>query len=349
MILIQDIFSKKNKKDFVDTIMLISGIEDKLEYIDSGSTGHVFKGSFCKNQKQFEYSVKVSPYLNDNYYGDVYNIRRPENAEINMLKILSYFVINKQTPHIILPITSFDSNIDVFVSPDMMEAVGENNEKYNNFLENYKYGNKYKNTASIVITEWANRGNLSDFLEKFYKSSLFTPTHWKCIFFQILSTLAVIQSKYPSFRHNSLKVNDILIDKIENQCDSFTYKVARKNYKVTNIGYQIKLWDFDFACIPGIVNNDKVNTDWANKIGINIKQNRYLDLHFFFNNLISVFFPNLMYDPSVPDEVIDFIERIIPDKYRGTNTKYTSERGRLLVNVEYITPHKILENDPYFF
>ena len=44
--------------------------------------------------------------------------------------------------------------------------------------------------------------------------------------------------------------------------------------------------------------------------------------------------------------LLQFIKRIIPEKYRSG--KYISKRGRLLVNDEYITPEKIIKNDPFF-
>jgi hypothetical protein len=36
--------------------------------------------------------------------GSIYDVRRPENAEIMILKILSYLILYRQTPHIVLPI-----------------------------------------------------------------------------------------------------------------------------------------------------------------------------------------------------------------------------------------------------
>ena len=48
----------------------------------------------------------------------------------------------------------------------------------------------------------------------------------------------------------------------------FRYTVGNKIYMVPNIGYQIKIWDFDFACIPGIVENAKVNAKWTDNINV---------------------------------------------------------------------------------
>ena len=41
-------------------------------------------------------------------YGDLYNINRPENAELLIIQLLAQFVKIKQTPHIVLPITTFN-------------------------------------------------------------------------------------------------------------------------------------------------------------------------------------------------------------------------------------------------
>ena len=68
---------------------------------------------------------------------------------------------------------------------------------------------------------------------------------WQCLFFQIISTLAVIQSKYPSFRHNDLKANNILISKTDVYNKKLLYKVNKKEYILPSIGYCIYLWDFD--------------------------------------------------------------------------------------------------------
>ena len=118
-------------------------------------------------------------------------------------------------------------------------------------------------------------------------------------------------------------------------------------YMVPNIGIQVKLWDFDFACIPNLVNNAKVEADWTTKININPEQNRYYDIHYFLNTLFRKgFFPELLTAPEIPSKVIDFINRIVPDKFKSGED--VSERGRLLVNEEYLIPDNILKQDPFF-
>lgn len=333
-----------NKKihDFNEAISQIGG---DIMYIKSGTTGHTFRGVVEGSNENYNFAVKVVAYPKKEKYGTIHDAKRPENAELMMIKLLSYFVINKQTPHIVLPIGTFNTNIKPFIS--LMEddnIIGDNNEKYKCFVERYEKG-EYFNTVSILVSEWANRGDLLDFMRKHYMK--FKLIHWKTLFFQIISTLAVIQYKFPSFRHNDMKANNVLIHKISKTNNIFTYKVVGKSYVVPNIGYQVKLWDFDFACIPGIVDNNKVASDWTRDINITPEQNRYYDVHYFFNTLIRKgFFPQFMTDNIVPQEAKDFVNRIVPEKYKSG--RYIHKKGRILINDEYFTPDEILRKDPFF-
>lgn len=334
---------KKRQLNFADTVAQIGG---QLQYIKSGTTGHTFKGEAKDEFGILEYGVKVVAYPKKERYGNINDTRRPENAELMMIKLLSYFIAKKQTPHIVLPIGTFNTDIETFVNLISTNVVSKDNEKYAEFIERYKK-KEYHSTVSILISEWANRGDLLDFVRKHHSG--FTAAHWKSIFFQVLSVLAVIQSKYPSFRHNDLKANNLLVQKITSQREYFSYKVARCDYKVKNIGYQIKMWDFDFACIPGIVDNKKVESEWTKAINVTPVQNRYYDVHYFFNTLIKRgFCPEVMTSENVPQEVKDFINRIVPKKYQKTGTEFVGKKGRILINDEYLTADDILKYDPYF-
>jgi len=159
--------------------------------------------------------------------------------------------------------------------------------------------------------------------------------------------LAIIQSKYPSFRHNDLKANNLLVNLIDQSNKKYKYCINGQSYIVPNIGFQIKLWDFDFACIPGIVNNSKVDAEWTSKINISPTQNRYYDVHYFFNTLTRKgFFGEFWTEPEIPDKVKEFVKRIVPDKF--VSGKFTSEKGRILINDEFLTPEEILKNDVFF-
>jgi hypothetical protein len=330
---------KKRILDFTNVIQQMGG---RLTYIKSGTTGHTFKG--ISEDGNFEFAVKVVAYPKKERYGNINDIRRPENAELMMLKLLSYFIVNRQTPHLVIPFGTFNTNIDTFVNLLKNDKIEDRNDRYKEFVDRYDNGD-FSSTVSILISEWANKGDLLDFFRNNYKA--FTLAHWKVFFFQLLSTLAIVQSKYPAFRHNDMKANNILVQKISIKKDYYRYLVVGNKYKVPNIGYHIKLWDFDFACIPGIVDNIKVESKWTKKINVTPEQNRYYDIHYFFNTLIRKgFFPQILTDSHVHREVKEFIDRVIPKKFReGENIH---EKGRILINEEYLTPNEILKNDPFF-
>jgi len=340
---IRDLMCKK----YIELSEVINKLGGKLLYIKSGSTGHTFKGVYPKlengqDDPRKPYAVKIVAYPKKENYGDMYDVKRPENAELMMIKLLSEFVKKIETPHIVLPITTFNTSIKPFLSLAKSNIV--DNKKFDQFLERYNKGEYYQN-VSVLISEWANGGDLLDYVRKNYKT--FKIKHWRIIFFQFLSVLSIIQTEYPSFRHNDLKANNLLINLFDASKKKYKYIINEKVYIVPNIGFHIKLWDYDFACIPGIVNNSKVNSEWTKKINIIPEQNRYYDVHYFFNTFTRKgFFPEFWTEPEIPQKVRDFVNRIIPEKYRSG--KLVSDKGRILVNDEYLLPIDILGKDPFF-
>lgn len=340
---IRDLMPKK----YIDFSKAISELGGKLLYIKSGSTGHTFKGVYSPLENGLQdprkpYAVKIVAYPKKENYGDMYNIKRPENAELMMIKLLSQFVRKSETPHIVLPIATFNTSIKPFLSLAKSNLV--ESKKFDQFLERYNKGEYYQN-VSVLISEWANGGDLLDYLRLNFRT--FKIRHWRTIFYQFLSALAIVQAKYPSFRHNDLKANNLLINIIDMSKKKYKYIINGQTYIVPNIGFQIKLWDFDFACIPGIVNNSKVESEWTKKINITPHQNRYYDVHYFFNTLTRKgFFPEFWTEPEIPEKVKEFVNRIVPEKYKSG--KLTSEKGRILVNDEYLIADEILKVDPFF-
>ena len=342
------------KKETLEFNKLISDIGGKLLYIKSGTTGHTFKGIIYDTDsvsELYNYAVKVVAYPIRENYGDVHDIKRPENAELMMLKALSYFVVNGHTPHIVLPIGTFNTSIKPFIALAKNKIV--ENKKYDNFIKRYKQS-EYHDEVSILISEWANGGDLLDYIKNNYTTMKLRD--WRTIFFQIVSVLAIIQNKYPGFRHNDLKANNILVQKIKlrKKNNYFLYKLninkTKYEFLVPNIGIQIKLWDFDFACIPGIVENSKVSAEWTDKNNVKPQQNRYYDLHYFFNTLTKKgFFPEFWDAPEIHHTVKSFVRDIVPEKYANSgDEQLVTDRGRILTNEEYTTPLKIITEHEFF-
>jgi serine/threonine protein kinase len=332
-------------KQYFDFTKVMTEMSNSLDYINSGSSGIVFKSTYnIEENNEICYSVKVVTYPKRENYGNINDTKRPENAELMMLRLLSYFVINKQTPHIVLPICTFNTNIDTFINLYKTKKI--TTKKYAQFYKKYKQ-NEYENEVSVLIAEWANSSDLLDYFRNNYKN--LSLKEWRIIFFQILSVLSVIHKKYPNFRHNDMKANNILVQKIDNRKKNniFHYQIDNNSFFIPNIGIQIKLWDFDFACIPGIVENSKVNAEWTNNLNIKPIRNQYYDIHYFFNTLTRrSFLPDFWKEPNISPLVKEFVNRVIPE-HLCTGSSVT-ERGRILDNIEYTTPLKLLLEDEFF-
>jgi hypothetical protein len=98
-----------------------------------------------------------------------------------------------------------------------------------------------------------------------------------------------------------------------------------------------------------VVENIKVYQQWTKKINITSNKNRYYDIHYFFCTLIfKGFLPELMIDKSVPIEVKEFINYVIPEEYRpGHKSGKVNKRCRLQVDDEIFKPIDLLDH-PFF-
>ena len=116
----------------------------------------------------------------------------------------------------------------------------------------------------------------------------------------------------------------------------------------------VKLWDFDFACIPGVIDNSKVDAEWTTSINVRPEKHQYYDIHYFFNTMLSKgFYPDILNRSRTPPEVVDFVERVLPPSLRRGNKRRVSKSGRLLdrvtsANPEYTTPEVLLRHDTFF-
>ena len=327
----------KPKANIANVLKELGG--ETFTFKTAGASGLTFKSSSL--DKNIQFAIKVVAFNKRSDYGDIFNEGRPENAELKTIYLLSQFVLNHSIPHIVLPMACFNTDIMPFVTQAQGDILDD--KKYKKFIEAFKE-DKFENDVSILISEWVNYGDLLNYMRKRIDKT--SDIQWKVILFQIISTLSVIHLKYPTFRHNDMKANNILLQKLgETTDEAYEYKINKKRYLVPIIGAIIKLWDFDFACIPGIVENNKVSSTWAGTHYIHPKQNRYYDLHYFMNSLTKEsFIPNFW--SRVQPETKKFFERIIPPEYRYTDDK--ENKGRLKDDIEYVTPLWIIENDPYF-
>jgi len=202
-------------------------------------------------------------------------------VEIQIHQLFNKLIDHKRTPHINKLINFFDIDAKV-ISNDLQNnrAIPDDDVLFQNIIKKYKNGIYDNIKASVMITEYSNRKDLLSFLIK--KCNRLQIIHWKILLFQIISTLCVIRSNFPTFRHNCLCLRNILVNKTTKNNKNNLYKVMKKKFTVPNIGCSIKLNDFDFASIDDSVENDKIRSEYVSDIvdlfNNFIKLNEYLKI-----------------------------------------------------------------------
>jgi len=105
----------------------------------------------------------------------------------------------------------------------------------------------------------------------------------KGIIFQVLFTLAVLQERLPGFRHNDIKIDNILLHISNNE----PLQLKFKNYSwilPSNIPLA-KISDFDYSFIPGKISNPKVLLAQKSDFGCSKIPSKIYDTHLFLNSV----------------------------------------------------------------
>lgn len=208
---------------------------------------------------------------------------RSEHLEPRILNLLwKYLVETHISPHIICPIGAH-SIIDG-VLPEQKERDPDM-------------------THSLVFfMEKCNSGNLRNYLKNTGGNNF---DHiLKVLLFQVCYTLGVIFTKWPNFRHNDLKDDNIFIHRTGGSPEDYpnrvpsgvpegaprgpapergrVYRIYDKCYRLPDIGVIALIGDFDFACISGYMfDNYKVlEQEWNTpSLNINSREDHRADLY----------------------------------------------------------------------
>ncbi len=158
--------------------------------------------------------------------------------------------------------------------------------------------------------------------------------------FRIIYTLHCILLRYPSFRHNDLHLDNIIMNLNETD-DSSTYDLENDmSFLISNLLGFPRIIDFGWSSLDGI-----------KEIGLNVKTNHYVDLNKLFNHLFLMFEND---SDILHPQVWKFILGVVPDAYRVGFHKSKNLSNELQMSIwsphsEYaITKQKtwILSSDP---
>jgi len=302
------ILKDADSEEYNDTISSLFTGKFKEIYFDDKNNTLLLK----RYTEGFNIGLYVTPYKSKDSIEDLSNFN---NNDSLFSYLLSYLSLNNMTKHILLPII----NIDV---------------SFSQFEDIISKANNYD-----IIKKKLNDNEISDLFsirvrENFFKSMTLTEyissnqCDLKKLLFQVIHTLAVIQNEYRNFRHNNLSPDNIIVYLKKSASEYDVYHFNDKKYHIPKNKFIIKIGNFNYSSIPDYYGN-------SIKIPFGNKNNHYFDLHFFLNSLLDKI------DISGCDEnTTNFINKIIPEKYRSSNNNYYMER-----NVELYSPAQLIEDE----
>jgi len=204
----------------------------------------------------------------------------------------------------------------------------------------------------IMYYEYANAGDLRTFMDKIFADGSLpltktmsvplrsvAPIYFKAIVTHVLYTLHTIFQKIPSFRHNDLHLNNVLITKagkIEgysryNFHNQGSFAILKKN-----LGIQVYVHDFSFSYCDEFPNPEVESGIHIKGYGIGTNSHPLYDVHFLLNCLYIEYkdYPEFY-------ETKQFIRSIFPDSYLGRTSQFI-DNFRLRYNVKhYLIPSSI--------
>ena len=261
------------------------------------------------------------------YYNDVNELSCPSNNDALFSYLLSQLVINKKTKHILLPIVNFD------IEFSKIQHLIKNTPIYQMIKEKMDF-DEIKPIFSLRIREHFHKSKL---LKEHLENNV---CDYKPLLFQVIHTLAVLQKEFPSFRHNNLTIDNILVYIKKDTTSSNVYEYNDDKWTIPNIGFDIKITNFEKSKLSnfyGVVNQRDTEVPYINE------SNNYFDLHTFLNSLINGNHNlSLLNSSNNCDlETKKFLDKIIPTEYRYKDQKYLNN------NVVIIQPYQLL-NHPFF-
>jgi hypothetical protein len=185
---------------------------------------------FKRYSDQFPINVKISFYNSTNI--DTFD--SPVNNDSLFSYLLSQLVLANMTRHILLPVMNVDININ-----DIDKLIKE---------EDYYKNIKDKLQNNIIVDKCC-----LQLREHFFKTTLLSDYYnevncsecIKPLLFQVIHTLATIQKEFINFRHNNMKLHNILIYLRKDPSVSVMYNGFKDdNFYLSNFPFDIKISNF---------------------------------------------------------------------------------------------------------
>lgn len=289
--------------------------------------GYPFKVIKNTDSKNFKFALKIVP-VETKYE----KAEHPCYLENIILKELTENIVNKdRSPHI----THYLGTQKV---SNKCRALKQLN------LKRLQVEEKIRTHSNMLISEFVEGGSLDNWIFNTYENDKdISDEQWKCIIFQLIYTIAIIQ-KYYRMMHNDFHYGNILIDNSVKPGGYYVYNIDGKTYYLKNTGIIPKLWDFEFS----MAYSNKIPDNYPNKFiigpytydkkthttqvdpddiqdddnyNVPYNYNEVYDLHYFLTSLLDLY---------ISQELFDWILKIypsdlIPEDDNSTKSSTTTE------------------------
>lgn len=297
------IYSKKNRNKYFmkpidkSNIKLIDLKKDEnfdYEYIFDKDFEITFDGFqndklvFTRKGKNYNCNLSFGYFSsdsNDNMNtGVLYNM--------GMMYMVSDIIVNERFRHSIAPLMLFKIDYKDIKSyiPDF--------EKYQ---EKYQVNEKGKDMYCLITEKYFKMTTLDNFL--FSNKKNISNSFFSVLLFQIIFYLYKMQQRFKDFRHNNLNLKAIKVYVKKPNDLNISYKINGNIYILPNLGFDIKVSDYEYSNTSDYIKNTKSNDD----------ENSYFDLFTIINHIVNFF---EKYNIDIPIETKKFMEEIVPIKYR---------------------------------
>lgn len=201
----------------------------------------------------------------------------------------------------------------------------------------YVYGYEKCSNRDFLFSEFVNGVTLRHFLEK--RKQKTTNEELKSIIIQVLYILYTINKKYPSFRHNDLHLDNIMILRKRKDAKR-EITVGEKTIEFDEAKVEVKIMDFGLATMKGVVNPIVKNSEtFKRDYGIFPESHPAYDLHLFLASL---------YVSKIDTSVKKLIESLFKPEYLKKSSDVVNE-FRLRSNKKHDLPmYSEIFKNPYF-
>jgi hypothetical protein len=292
------VFDENQDRFGLDEMSQLSKVKNTSEV-----KGYPFKVSSTKF-KTAQLAIKVVP-IETKY--DKHE--HPCNLENLVLKELTDNVVNTGiSPHIVY-------YIGTQKIPNKCRALKPLN------LKRLEVEDKVRTHSNMLISEFVSGGSLDNWIFNIYENDKeITDTEWRCIVFQLIYTIAVMQNKY-KMMHNDFHYGNILIDDTLTPGGYFVYETKENVYYLPNTGKIPKVWDYEFVmvysdkirdCYPNkyiigphtydkkthttIVRDDDSLSTNSREFNVPYNYNEVYDLHYFLTSLLDLYISQELFD-----------------------------------------------------